>query len=66
MKKVFITGGAGYVGSELVQFFLDQNFKVCVYDTMYFGSDHLPKSQNLKIIQGDIRDTEKLKKSCFS
>lgn len=65
MKKVFITGGAGYVGSELVQFLLDQKFKVCVYDTMYFGSDQLPNSDNLKIIQGDIRDTEKLEKSCY-
>jgi len=64
MKKIFITGGAGYVGSRLVPYLLSENFEVCVYDTMYFGSDHLGKHKNLTIVEGDIRDTAKLKKSC--
>jgi len=64
-KSVFITGGAGYVGSILVTELLKKNYRVAVYDIMYFGDDFLPKNNpNLKVIRGDIRDQENLKKSC--
>tara|TARA_B100000029_G_scaffold516039_1_gene626344 strand:- start:2285 stop:3292 length:1008 start_codon:yes stop_codon:yes gene_type:complete len=64
-KSVFITGGAGYVGSSLVPDLLKNNHFVTVYDTLFFGDDFLPKENpNLKIIKGDIRDTAKLEKSC--
>lgn len=64
-KSVFITGGAGYVGSLLVPQLLFRDYKVTVYDIMYFGNDFLPKENpNLKIIEGDIRDTAKLLASC--
>ena len=63
-KKIFITGGAGYVGSRLVPFFLEKNYEVCVYDTMYFGADHLGQHKNLKIIKGDIRDTKEVETHC--
>ena len=60
-KSVFITGGAGYCGSQLVPLLLNSGYKVTVYDIMYFGNDFLPKNnQNLKIIQGDIRDNNKI------
>ncbi len=36
-KNIFITGGAGYVGSLLAPQLLDLGHKVTVYDTMYFG-----------------------------
>ena len=56
-KKVFITGGAGYVGSLLVPYLLEKNYKVTVYDIMYFTDIFLPKkNKNLEIIKGDIRD----------
>ena len=62
MKKIFITGGAGYVGSKMTPYFLDKGYKVTVYDIMYFTDNFLPKNNsNLNIIKGDIRDTEKLK-----
>jgi len=64
-NSVFITGGAGYIGSLLVPQLLASGYKVTVYDIMYFGNDFLPKENpNLKIIEGDIRDTEKLLASC--
>ena len=62
-KKVFITGGAGYVGSRLVPILLKKNYFVTVYDTFYFGNT-LKKNKNLKIIKGDIRNTKLLTKKC--
>ena len=62
-KSIFITGGAGYCGSRLVPQLLELGYKVTVYDIMYFGFDFLPTDHpKLKIIEGDIRDTENLKK----
>lgn len=61
--KIFITGGAGYVGSRLVPILLKKKYYVTVYDTFYFGNS-LKKNKNLKIIKGDIRNIKKLKKSC--
>ena len=65
MKKIFITGGAGYVGSRLVPELLNNGFKVTVFDIMFFGDSSLPKdNDNLKIIKGDIRNTELLRTCC--
>lgn len=58
--RLLVTGGAGYCGSRLVPQLLDRGYKITVYDILYFGSDFLPKHPNLKVVQGDIRDTEKL------
>ena len=64
-KNVFITGGAGYCGSRLVPQLLNSGYKVTVYDIMYFGNEFLPKSNpNLTIIEGDIRDANKIENSC--
>jgi nucleoside-diphosphate-sugar epimerase len=60
-ETILVTGGAGYCGSRLVPQLLDRGYRVTVYDVMYFGSDFLPKGNpNLKLVEGDIRDTEKL------
>ena len=61
MKKIFITGGGGYVGHVLVPRLL-KNYKVTVFDTFYF-ENKLPINSNLNIIQGDIRDVIKLEHS---
>jgi nucleoside-diphosphate-sugar epimerase len=59
LEKVFITGGAGYVGHVLTPRLLSRGHRVTVYDTLYFGC-RLPNDPNLTVVQGDIRDTEKL------
>jgi nucleoside-diphosphate-sugar epimerase len=61
MGKIFITGGAGYVGSVLVPKLLSKGYEVTVLDLMIYGEDVLPVHQNLHMIKGDIRDQKLLK-----
>jgi nucleoside-diphosphate-sugar epimerase len=65
MKKIFITGGAGYVGSVLTPYLLKKGYFVTVYDLFIYGNT-LENNKNLKIVKGDIRDLELLKKSIFN
>ena len=58
MKKIFITGGAGYVGSRLVPRLLSLGHKVTVYDLMIYGENVLENHINLKKIKGDIRNID--------
>ena len=62
MNKIFITGGAGYVGSVLTPYLVNKGHKITVYDLMLYG-DTLKKDKNLNIIKGDIRNTELLKEA---
>ena len=58
-KNIFITGGAGYVGSLLVPRLLNEGYNVTVYDTCFFGNDFLPgDNPNFKLVTGDIRNTD--------
>jgi len=58
VRKVLVTGGAGYVGCVLVPKLLDAGFSVVVYDLMLFGSEGLPSHPELRVVKGDLRDTE--------
>jgi nucleoside-diphosphate-sugar epimerase len=58
MKRVLVTGGAGYKGCVLTPKLLQQGYQVVVYDLMLFGSGGLPKHRNLTVVKADIRDTE--------
>ena len=56
MSRVFVTGGAGYVGSLLVPQLLAAGDQVTALDLFLFG-DHLPpEGPGLAKIRGDIRD----------
>jgi UDP-glucose 4-epimerase len=56
-NRCIVTGGAGFIGSELVRQLLNDGQKVFVFDNFSFGKrDNLPKNENLKIIEGDLRD----------
>ena len=65
--KVFITGGAGYIGTSLIPKLLEKNYEVTVYDSLIFnnGDKLIPfiSNPNFNFILGDIRDKELLKKS---
>ncbi|MHC4707405.1 MAG: NAD-dependent epimerase/dehydratase family protein [Planctomycetota bacterium] len=61
-KKIFITGGAGFIGSALIERLVENN-QVVVYDNLTRNSltrkpykDHA----NLRLVQGDVLDFDKL------
>jgi len=62
MKKIFITGGAGYVGSKLVPKLLELGYEVTVLDLMIYGENVLDDHKKLKKIKGDIRNKNLLEK----
>ena len=61
-KSILITGGAGFIGSNLCEYFLNKNYKVVCLDNLATG--HLYNIQpffsndNFTFIEGDIRDLE--------
>ncbi len=60
-KRIFVTGGAGYVGSLLIPRLLDRGYQVTSYDISYYGDSFLPKKNpNLQVLHGDIRDAARL------
>ncbi len=54
MKNILITGGGGYVGTNLTKELLSDGYNITVLDTFWFGN-YLKKHKNLRIIKKDIR-----------
>lgn len=56
---VLITGGAGFIGSHLVDRLLSEGHSVRVLDNLSTGRrQNLPKLEQIEFIEGDIRDQE--------
>ena len=55
-----ITGGCGYIGTNLTKYLLNKGHKVIIVDNLWFGNN-LKKNKNLKIIKEYVRNFDKLK-----
>ncbi|MDP8079222.1 SDR family oxidoreductase [Phocoenobacter skyensis] len=68
MKKILITGGAGFIGSNLVEHFINKGHTITVLDNFSTGYEHnielFFEHPNFILIKGDIRDLETCKKAC--
>ena len=65
MKKILITGGAGFVGSHLTQKLLKEDAEIIVFDNLSFGTEeNIPKAPNVFFYNGDVRNKEDLRNAC--
>lgn len=67
MKKIVITGGAGFIGSNLTEYFLNKGYFVRCLDNFATGYRHnieeFLSNSNYELVEGDIRDLETCKKA---
>jgi UDP-glucose 4-epimerase len=57
MARYLVTGGAGFVGSHLVEALVDEGHAVRVLDDLSSG-DHDKLPQQIEFIQADVTDPE--------
>lgn len=59
-KKILITGGAGFIGSNLVEYFLEKKYKIICLDNFSTGFkqniETFIDNPNFTLIEGDIRN----------
>ena len=64
MKKIIVTGGSGFIGTNLVNYFIKKNFFVINLDKLTYSSNNFSSKTrnkyNYKFIKIDINDKEKL------
>lgn len=64
--RVFVAGGAGYVGSRLVPELLQKGHEVVVFDLYLYGDDvfkELKKNQKLVEVKADLRNFDAVEKA---
>jgi len=61
VRTIFVTGGAGYIGSHTIKALEKEGYKTVVYDNLVTG--HSQAVKNAELIIGDLRDVDKLDKA---
>ncbi len=66
MARYLITGGAGFIGSNIAHRLVGMGENVVIYDNFVTGRkanlDGILKARNLRVVEGDVRDLTELKK----
>ena len=68
MKKLFITGGAGFIGYNCADFFLKKGFKIKIYDNIsrkgsIINLKSILKNKSISFQKGDLKNFNLLNKS---
>ena len=64
MESVLVTGGAGFIGSNIAERLLEEGFGVRVLDNVSTGNvENLSGLEGIEVIKGDIRDAEVVNKA---
>ena len=62
LETILITGGAGFIGSNLCEYFLSRGKKIICLDNLLTGKrsniEHLFDQPGFRFVEGDIRDVE--------
>ena len=67
-KKIFLTGGAGFIGSTLIGSLIERN-KICVFDNLArnaLSSTPYAHHPNLTVVTGDVTDRSALREAMLS
>ena len=64
-KKFLITGGTGFIGSNIANMLVSKGYDVVIFDNNHRGNDRRinKKHKNIKVIKGDIRSLKDLSKA---
>ena len=67
-NKILVTGGAGFIGSHLVDHLIEKGNRVTVFDNLSSGKmgfieNHL-ENPDFTLIKGDLLDQEAIEKAC--
>jgi len=66
--KFLVTGGAGFIGSNIIEYLLDQKHEVVAFDNFSTGLRHNVKPfydyDSFRLVEGDLRDLDTCREAC--
>ncbi len=63
MEKALVTGGAGFIGSNLAEMLVERDVEVKILDSMYLGTPENLEGLDVEIIEGSVMDDGKVKEA---
>jgi len=67
-NKILVTGGAGFIGSHLVDRLIEKGNRIIVFDNLSSGKmefiEHHLENQDFTLIKGDLLNQEAIEKAC--